>query len=129
MYIVYEARLSDGTVYIGRTGQTLEARIKAHRCDSRSVIHFAFDLLEIQWTVLWEGESYGQSMSMEIVKILQAKKRGERLLNRTRGGWYDKYDCGLVKPNRGGKWKKGKRYGKKRKKALVRWLTPPSAGG
>ncbi len=96
-YIVYEARLPDGSVYVGRTGSTLEMRRGEHEAAALRGSPLPFHAAirsgaEVVWTVAWEGSHYHQSMGKEIAQILKRKREGVVLLNRTRGGFYDKYD-------------------------------------
>lgn len=104
-YIVYELRFPDGSIYVGRTGQALDQRMDLHRrCargNKKGGIRLAACVLRWPNTrpmVLWEGKNYYQSMGREIAAIKAAKRRsGMALLNRTRGGFYDPYDAGLLK--------------------------------
>lgn len=102
-YLVYEVKFPDGTVYIGRTGLSLEARIAAHYEDAASgdrPINKAFAKWphdDIHCKVLWSGNNYYQCQGKEIRFIRKWRLTyGRNLLNRTRGGFYDPYDAGIA---------------------------------
>src|ERR1019366_2436984 len=106
VYRVYQATFPDGSVYVGRTGQTLERRIEAHHRDAAAggeramlVALRSFPREQVKWETLWSGTARSQSMAMEIVAIRRLCLT-TKLLNRTRGGWYDRYDAGVSRPKR-----------------------------
>jgi hypothetical protein len=97
VFKVYEARLPDGRVYIGKVNGHLSTRVNSHRSamvrGSTLPLHVAMRSgVEPAWSVLWQGISSKQCNEAEVREIAAARRRGERLLNLTRGGRYDYYD-------------------------------------
>ena len=92
VFLVYTATLPDGSVYVGRTGRTLADRIHAHRRHSscRTLQRALRDGVPIDWKVIWQGGNYFQSKGIESKTIWDLQQQGCRLLNQTRGGFYDR---------------------------------------
>lgn len=96
MFTIYQAKLPNGSIYIGRTAK-LWKRIKSHKRNakkgSKAPLHVHIrNGDQIEWTILAKVETYSESMTLETKFILEARDRGEMLLNITRGGYYDRYD-------------------------------------
>ena len=106
-YLIYSARFPDGSLYIGRTGGTLAERIDTHYLNAkyeRRPISLALRKHEkgsVIWMVLFETDNVYQSKGREIAELIKARKAGEKLLNLTRGGFYDPYDAGMKKATGG----------------------------
>jgi hypothetical protein len=129
-FIVYKAHCPGGEVYIGRTKLSIEERAKCHARTSTSPLYNILKLYPhaVTWSVLWTGDSFNESMEVEIAEIEKAKRRGERVLNRTRGGWYDRTDSPEAR-KKIAKWRRNKRRKDLLEGGGVKWVTPPSTKG
>lgn len=110
VYLIYEVRLrityrglTALLVYIGRTASTLERRKAQHLSDvargSQRPFHHALRLwsghssCRTSWRVVYKTHSHHESMLEETRRITAAARMPHvRLLNLTRGGYYDKVD-------------------------------------
>lgn len=105
-FAVYMLCFPDGTAYVGRTAATPHVRLGRHLADaarhprSTRPVRVAlrqYGAARTTLVVLWRGDNWYQSKGREIGEIQRARARlGDRLLNRTRGGFYDPYDAGRL---------------------------------
>jgi hypothetical protein len=95
-YVIYKATLPNGKIYIGRTNN-LTRRIREHFLDSTTAFDRTLKFFEestVTWEVLEETNFYYKSMGREIAHIIKCQANNPEIgYNRTRGGFYDKYDA------------------------------------